>query len=126
MIADQRGAKVESGEHGWLRIIDVAVVLAARTYAAAGSFVVRVTDPLGFADGTWMLNVDESGRAEVTVADRPADVTLTVNALSSIVLGGVAATTLRAAGIVVADESVTVALDAVFTSPQAPYLSLWY
>ena len=55
-----------------------------------------------------------------------ADVTLTVNALSSIVLGGVAATTLRAAGIVVADESVTVALDAVFTSPQAPYLSLWY
>jgi predicted acetyltransferase len=126
MIADQRGAKVETGEHGWLRIMDVPVVLAARTYAAAGSFVVRVTDPLGFADGTWMLSVDESGRAEVTVADSPADVMLTVNALSSIVLGGVAATTLRAAGVVVGDESVTVALDAVFASPQTPYLSLWY
>ena len=86
----------------------------------------RVTDPLGFADGTWMLNVDESGRAEVS-RRRPAGRRHAHRQrLSSIVLGGVAATTLRAAGIVVADESVTVALDAVFTSPQTPYLSLWY
>ena len=39
MIADQRGAKVETTEHGWLRILDVPAVLAARTYAASGSFM---------------------------------------------------------------------------------------
>ena len=68
------------------------------------SFRLRVTDPLGFADGTWMLTVDPSGAAEVTASDGTPDVTLTVNALSSIVLGGVRAATLRAAGIVTADE----------------------
>lgn len=126
MIADQRGAKVEVGEHGWLRILDVPAVLSSRAYSAAGSFVLRVTDPLGFADGTWMLRVDDSGRAVVTASADPAEVTLTVNALSSIVLGGVRATTLRAAGALVADEATAVALDATFASPEAPYLSLWY
>ena len=56
MIADQRGAKVETGEHGWLRILDVPTVLAARAYASPGSFTLRVTDPLGFADGTWQAD----------------------------------------------------------------------
>jgi predicted acetyltransferase len=126
MIADQRGAKVETGEHGWLRILDVPAVLTARTFAAAGSFVLRVTDPLGFAEGTWMLRVDDGGRAEVTASADPVDVTLTVNALSSILLGGVRAATLRSAGIIAADEAVTVALDATFASPETPYLSLWY
>lgn len=126
MIADQRGAAVTTGEHGWLRIIDVPTVLRARTYAAPGTFTLRVTDELGFAEGTWMLTVGDSGTAEVTVADGPADATLTVNALSSIVLGGVRAGTLRTAGIVRADDQTAVALDASFASPQTPYLSLWY
>jgi predicted acetyltransferase len=81
---------------------------------------------MGFADGTWMLRVDDAGRAAVTASADPAEVTLTVNALSSIVLGGVRATTLRAAGALVADEATAVALDATFASPEAPYLSLWY
>jgi predicted acetyltransferase len=126
MIADQRGAKVETGEHGWLRVIDVPTVLAARTYAAAGSFRLRVTDPLGFAEGTWMLAVDASGAAEVESSDATPDATLTVNALSSIVLGGVRAATLRTAGLVTADEAAVLGLDAMFASPHVPYLSLWY
>jgi predicted acetyltransferase len=126
MIADQRGAKVETGEHGWLRILDVPTVLTARTYAAAGSSVLRVTDPLGFTEGTWRLSIDDSGHAEVTASADPADVTLTVNGLSSILLGGVRAVTLRSAGIIDADEAIAVALDATFSSPETPYLSLWY
>ena len=69
MIADQRGAKVETSEHGWLRILDVPAVLGARTYAASGSFTLRVTDPLGFAEGTWQLNLDDTGGAEVEASD---------------------------------------------------------
>ena len=126
MIADQRGATVETSEHGWLRILDVPTVLTARTYATAGSFTLRVTDALGFADGTWRLTIAQSGEAEVVAVDGPIDATLTVNALSSIVLGGVRAATLREAGIVDADDATVVALDASFASPRAPYLSLWY
>lgn len=126
MIADQRAAKVETGEHGWLRVLDVARVLSARRYAAPGSFTLRVLDPLGFADGTWRLTIDDSGGAQAIVTDADPDVTLTVNALSSIVLGGVPARTLRAAGLVDGAEHVVDVLDSSFVSPRAPYLSLWY
>ena len=126
MIADQRGATVETSEHGWLRVLDVPTVLTARAYATAGSFTLRVTDDLGFADGTWRLTVAASGEAEVVAVDGPADATLTVNALSSIVLGGVRAAMLREAGLVAADDATVVAMDAAFASPVAPYLSLWY
>lgn len=126
MIADQRGAKVETGEHGWLRILDVPAVLSARTYAAPGAIILRVIDDLGFADGAWRLTVAASGEGEVIAADGEADVTLTVNALSSIVLGGVRAATLRAAGLVRGDAAAVATVDALFASSQAPYLSLWY
>ncbi len=126
MIADQRGAKVETGEHGWLRILDVPAVLTARAYAAPGAITLRVTDHLGFAEGTWRLAAGESGAAEVVEADGPADVTLSVSALSSILLGGVRAATLREAGLITADESAVRSLDSLFASTRAPYLSLWY
>ena len=126
MIADQRSTKVETGEHGWLRILDVPAVLSARSYPVAGSFRLRVEDPLGFADGTWMLAVDASGEASVSPSEGTPDARLTVNALSSMVLGGVRASTLRAAGIVTADEATAERLDAVFASAHVPYLSVWY
>ncbi|HEX5730176.1 GNAT family N-acetyltransferase [Microbacterium sp.] len=126
MIADQRGATVETSEHGWLRVLDVPTVLAARTYSSPVSITLRVTDPLGIADGTWELRVDGSGTAEVTPVRSEADVTLSVNALSSILLGGVRAATLRDAGLLDADDDAVDALDASFASTRAPYLSLWY
>ena len=126
MIADQRAATVETGEHGWLRILDAPAVLAVRTYAASGAVTLTVTDDLGFTEGTWRLTVAESGAAEVVEADGPAQVTLSVSALSSILLGGVRASTLREAGLVTADESAVRSLDSLFASTRAPYLSLWY
>jgi len=130
MIADQRAATVKTSEHGWLRVLDVAAVLSARTYAAPGIFVLRVADPLGFAEGAWRLVIDEAGSATVASIDSAADVateiSLSVAALSSIVLGGVSAATLREAGHVQADEDVVRRLDASFASSTAPYLSLWY
>jgi predicted acetyltransferase len=126
MIADQRGATVETSEHGWLRILDVPVVLTARTYASAGAFVLRVTDPLGFADGSWRLQIDDTGNAIATLSDAPPDITLSVNALSSVLLGGVRASTLAAAGLVQAPPAGLASFDASFASTETPYLSLWY
>ncbi|MET0672154.1 MAG: GNAT family N-acetyltransferase [Microbacterium pygmaeum] len=127
MIADQRGATVTTREHGWLRILDVPAVLAAREYSAPASLVLRVTDPLGFADGSWRLEVGSDGAAEVgPVKDAAPEVTLSVGDLSAIVLGGVRVSTLAAAGRVQASASALRVLERSFASADTPFLSLWY
>jgi predicted acetyltransferase len=126
MIADQRGATIETTEHHWLRILDVPEVLSTRRYAAAGEFTLRVTDPLGFAEGSWRVRVADGGRARVQADDGPADVTLSVNALSSMVLGGVRPATLARAGLIAGESAVLAALEAVLVSDETAYLSLWY
>ncbi|MHA7221945.1 GNAT family N-acetyltransferase [Arthrobacter sp. RHLT1-20] len=93
---------IDSAEHGdmlWLRVLDTAMALGARRYSADGSLVLRVTDTLGFAAGTFTLAV--SG-GEATVTDAPAgaepELVLDVAELGSIYLGAVCPVTLTAAG----------------------------
>jgi hypothetical protein len=62
----------------------------------------------------------------VTAAAEPADITLSVGALSSVLLGGVRVTTLSRAGLVAAEPAILAAFEATFASAAAPYLSLWY
>ncbi|HEX5858692.1 MAG TPA: GNAT family N-acetyltransferase [Microbacterium sp.] len=135
MIADQRAATLGTSEHGWLRIIDVPAVLEARSYATAGDFVLRVTDPLGLAEGTWRLTIDDAGTGRAAAVDaargasserRAPDATLTAGALAAIVLGGVRAETLRTAGLVTGDQQSVAALDRSFAAAQTPHLGLWY
>lgn len=126
MISDQRGASVTTSDHGWLRILDVVTTLQARRYSASGTFVLRVEDALGFADGTWRIDIDAAGAATVTATDAAPDLSMTVNELGSILLGGVRAVTLFAAGSVHGDRDAATALDASFASADTPYLGLWY
>lgn len=142
MIADQRAAKVSVREHEWLRILDVPRALASRTYAQAGSVALVVEDPLGLTSGTWRLEVDDRGRAEVeaaeyaSLADTDADavaaarsidtVRLDASALGSLFLGGVSAETLRRAGRIDTDPDTAARVDRMFASPRPPRLSLWY
>ena len=82
----------------WLRILDVQKALGARRYSADGSLVLRVTDSLGFAAGTFALTVT-GGEATVTPApEAEADLSLDVADLGSIYLGAVCPVTLKAAG----------------------------
>lgn len=82
----------------WLRILDVEKALAARRYSADGALVLRVTDSLGFAAGTFALQVG-GGEATVTPApDAEPELTLDVADLGSIYLGAVCPVTLQAAG----------------------------
>jgi len=123
MIDDFRAVHVDERDHLWIRVLDVETALSARTYAGTDRLVLEVEDPLGHAAGTWALDVDGSGSARVTAVDEPADASLTVNALGSLLLGTVGAATLVAAGMLHGDAE---RLDGLFRSPVEPFLSTWF
>ncbi len=128
MVADARAArKTKESDHLWLRILDVKASLEARAYSAPVDLVLDVSDALGFAEGRFAISVDAGGVASVTATDRDADVRLGVNELSALLLGGVSALTLQAAGRVteVAPGAV-VALDRAFRGDVAPRLGIWF
>ena len=132
-ITDFRAArKTVQRDHLWTRILDVTVALEARVFSAHGTIVLEVSDPLGYAEGRYLLEIADDGRAKVEqlVADVPDDVAhiaLGVNELGALYLGGVSAVTLTAAGRIteVVPGSAS-AVDASFRSPVTPWLSLWF
>lgn len=123
MIDDFRAVRVSEFDHLWVRVLDVPATLTARTYAHAGRVVLTVDDPEGFAAGTWALDVDAAGVATVTATDATSDVTVSVDALGSLLLGGVTARTLRAAGRL---TGAAARVDELFGCPVQPYLSIWF
>lgn len=128
MVADRRAVRATLTDHHWLRILDVAGALTSRRYAAAIDLVLRVDDPLGFAEGSWRLRVGADGEAEVAAApeDRAADVEVTVGALGSLLLGGVRSTELSLGGLVRGDTATLAALDRAFVPESSPLLDIWY
>ncbi len=128
MVADRRAVTATLTDHHWLRVLDVAGALSSRAYAAPLEIVLRVDDPLGFADGTWAVRIDDAGEAAVSpaAANSSVDVELTVGALGSVLLGGVRASELAAAGLVRGGGSAIAALDAAFVPSATPLLDIWY
>ncbi|PJJ55668.1 GNAT family N-acetyltransferase [Compostimonas suwonensis] len=132
LFDDRRAAhKVDERDHLWLRILDLEGALEARRYSAPGSFVLEVADPLGFASGTVLVRVGDDGAARVSPADASADgiprLSLTVNDLATIYLGGVRASVLHRAGRVAEGRPGDAQkVDAAFRSPVAPFTSIWF
>lgn len=123
MVSDFRAVRVAELDHLWIRILDVPAALEARTYAAPGRLVLGVTDPFGACEGTWALEVGPSGDATVSPADESADVAMTAEELAAIYLGGVSPLVLAAAGRL---DGKAAELEAMFRSPVAPWLSIWF
>lgn len=128
MIADQRAAKITVTDHQYVRILDVPAALAARSYDTADMVALEVTDPLEIAGGTFVLTTDAAGIGAVDAVDDPPVgvplVRLGVAALSSLLLGGVSATTLARAGRLETDDADR--LTRLFQTTRAPRLSFWY
>ena len=132
-IEDARAArKTREGDHLWVRILDVKASLEARRYSAPGHIALEVADPLGFAAGSFVLEIAEDGRATVEpfegdAPDGAAAVSLTVNELGALYLGGVSAVSLARAGrIAELRPGSAEGLDASFRSVVAPWLSIWF
>jgi predicted acetyltransferase len=132
-ISDFRAArKTTQRDHLWTRILDVEKALGARSYSAHGTIVLEVTDSLGYAEGHFLLDIADDGRATVgpllgDVPDNAAHVALDVNALGALYLGGVSAVTLTRAGrLTELREGSASAVDASFRSAVTPWLSIWF
>jgi predicted acetyltransferase len=132
-ISDFRAArKTTQRDHLWTRILDVEKALGARLYSAHGNIALEVTDPLGYAEGRFLLEIADDGRATVgpllgDVPDDAAHIALSVNELGALYLGGVSAVTLTRSGrITELREGSASAVDASFRSAITPWLSIWF
>ncbi|MCU1545976.1 MAG: family N-acetyltransferase [Homoserinimonas sp.] len=128
MLSDFRAVvKTNERDHLWVRILDVKTALEGRRYSSPGRVVLEVQDALNFTDGRYLLDIDGEGHGVVSLTAEPADISLTVNELGALYLGGTTLATLRQAGRIAERTPGAVAtLDASFRSAVAPWLSFWF
>lgn len=127
-LADRRRYRVTAVEDAlWLRALDPAAMLQARGYESDGEIVLGIADPLGLAEGRWLLQVS-AGAAVVTELDGglpqgvPA-VEADATAFASLYLGGVPASVLASAGGIRGSGAAVGALGRLFDVARAPYCS---
>jgi predicted acetyltransferase len=133
-ISDARAAREDRvSDHLWLRILDVPATLEGRHYNSPGPVVLEVSDPFGFAEGSWLVAIDDAGTAIVKRlddAERFADnhhLQLSVNELAAVYLGATSFGTLvRARRVTEKTTGAAVAADAAFRSTVTPWLPIWF
>ena len=118
LMAEPRRLRASLRDGLWVRLVDVGVALAARSYAAPGSVVVEVADEL-CADnqGRWRVGSDGVRRT-----NEPAELACDVTALGSVYLGGVTWTQLaRSLRVAELRWGALARADALFRSASAPW-----
>jgi predicted acetyltransferase len=98
-LPDARRLRVRQlRDHLWVRVLDVATALAARTYGTEDTLVIELHDEFRpETSGTWLIDGGPDG-ASCARTDRPGDIALSAADLGALYLGGVPASTLAAAG----------------------------
>ncbi|HET9256975.1 MAG TPA: GNAT family N-acetyltransferase [Pseudonocardiaceae bacterium] len=124
LLVNARHARARSlHDFLWVRPLDVAGMLAARSYLVSGQLVIEVVDAVGLAAGRFALDGGPEGASCARTA-ASADLTLDVAVLGSICLGGYGLRRLAAAGLVdEASPGAVTRADAMFRSPVAPWCS---
>lgn len=104
----------------WLRVLDVEQALSVRGWDCDGAVVLEVVDPMGFAAGTYRVEVSE-GRAQVARTDDAAEVSIDVDALGSAYFGLVGLKTLAGAGRVRGEAEAIARATALFEVDEPPF-----
>ena len=130
LLTDPRECRTVSlRDWTWIRPIDASAVLASRSYGTHDELVVDVRDRwLGLEETAGTFRV-RSGTDGVTCVrtDRTADLELDADALGSIILGGVAPSTLaRARRIAARDVDALTRADAMFRAEREPFGYTWF
>lgn len=98
LLADPRALHIRPVDGLYLRILDVAEALQARTYHADADLVLEIGDPvLPQVAGRYRVRID-GGRAAVTRTDEAPDLSMGVRELASVYLGGTSIGDLHRAG----------------------------
>ena len=121
MVTDLRQVRTTVLNDGlWVRPLDVAATLGARSYQVDIDVVVAVPDPL-LGDQRVALTGGPNG-ASCVPTDRPAQATFSVAGLGSAYLGGHRLHTLARAGLLHCDDQRLLArLDLAFSTTRAPF-----
>ena len=109
-------------EGSWWRVVDVKTALEQRGYDVEGSLVLAITeDELApWNNGRWRVDVG-SGGAGVQATDAPADIELSVRALSSLYSGHRSARHLANAGLLAGEARTVANFDQMMRSRFAPH-----
>lgn len=129
LLEDGRHARLTSRvDFQWSRLLDPAAALSARTYAVTSVAVAfEVGDPQGWAAGTYLLEVDDTGVGRCTRTSRRPQVGLDVTALSSAWLGGGDLRACRVAGTAVEHEPGALdRLTVMLRTARAPWTATWF
>ncbi|MFI8490594.1 GNAT family N-acetyltransferase [Streptomyces rubrogriseus] len=98
LLPDPRAARITTqADWLWVRILDVARALEARTYDGQGSLVLEVVDRGGLTGGRWRLEAGPDG-ASCAPTTESADLVLEVGELAALWLGDESAVRLAALG----------------------------
>jgi predicted acetyltransferase len=110
----------------WLRVLDVAKALSARTYRVEGRLVLEVSDPYGHAAGRYVLEGGPQG-AECSRTDAEPDLSLPAYALGAAYLGGTRLRNLGLGGYVTEHTAGALSLaDLMFSSEMTPWCNTWF
>lgn len=107
-------------EHIWVRVLDPVAALWARPWRGDGAVVLGVADPMGYAEGRYLVEVRD-GAVEVTASRREADLELGVDVLGSLLLGGAGVPALAAAGRLRGDAKAVDDFARMAQLPTAPF-----
>ncbi|MBI3749664.1 MAG: GNAT family N-acetyltransferase [Chloroflexi bacterium] len=128
LLTEPRRLGLTVTDGSWIRIIDLAGALEARSYASSGELVLEVADAFCPAnDGRWRLSA-ASGRARVRPApDAEPDLTLDTSDVAAVYLGAFRFADLRRAGRVRECRAGAIAeADALFRTEVAPLTSTMF
>ena len=120
-LAEPRRLVRKRGDALWVRIMDVPAALEARSYETDGSIRIAVEDPFRpDISGVYELAVSD-GVGKCVVVDGNADVSLGVDALGALYLGGSNAVSMAAAGKIDGAADRVSLLHRLFRTDVAPW-----
>ncbi len=126
-LADFRAGEVSRDTDWlWVRLLDVPRALTARGWFTDGELVLAVDDPFLNGHGRYLLTVRD-GKADCVPTGREPDLSLDIDDLGSLYLGGTAPSTLVRAGHIRAHGPDAAArADALFRTDRAPHCLHWF
>ena len=120
-LADPRRVQRKRTDALWLRIMDVPAALEARTYETDGSIRIGVDDPFRPENSDVYELSASDGVGKCVAVEEDADVSLGIDSLGALYLGGNSALSMAEAGLIDGDEDRIALLHRIFHTDIEPW-----